>query len=97
MIKYHNSIYKPGIKYAILSRILFSISCEQPLVSGTCCVRHNNGPSAQSSESSKTDKLPETAIWPLKTKIDKINKEGNEGSNIGRLLILIHQDFTVTE
>lgn len=58
--------YRPGMKYAILSRILLSNSCGQPLVSGTCWVKHNKGPRAHSSESSNTDKLPDTAIWPYK-------------------------------
>ena len=58
--------YRPGMKYAILSRILLSNSCGQPLVSGTCWVKHNKGPRAHSSESSNTDRLPDTAIWPYK-------------------------------
>jgi hypothetical protein len=58
--------YRPGMKYAMLSRILLSNSCGQPLVSGTCWVKHIKGPRAHSSESSSTDKLPDTAIWPYK-------------------------------
>jgi hypothetical protein len=73
--------YSPGMKYAILSRILLSNSCGQPLVSGTCWVKHNKGPKAHSSESSSTDKLPDTAIWPYKLRrhIYKGNTTGPGG------------------
>jgi len=67
-VTFHTSqINRPGMKYAILSRILLSNSCGQQLVSGTCWVQHIKVPRAHS-ESSSTDKLPDIAIWPWKKK-----------------------------
>lgn len=48
----------------MLSSIWESVSGLAPLVSGNCCVKQINGPKAQSNESNKTERLPETAIWP---------------------------------
>jgi hypothetical protein len=62
VVTHSRYFYRPGMKYAMLSRILFSNSCGQPFVSGTCWVKHIKGPRAHSSESSSTDKLPDTAI-----------------------------------
>ena len=49
-----------------MSSIFFNVSWGIPSNSGTCCVKHNSGAVAQSNESSKTDKDPDTAIWPIK-------------------------------
>lgn len=59
--------------YAMLSISCDNCSCGMTFSWGTCCVRHNNGPRAQRSESSSTEKLPETAICPYKQNQDFIS------------------------
>ena len=62
-------LYKPGMMYAMLSKVLERVSCGTTFSSGTCWVRQTSGPRAQSKESRRTDKEPETAIWPGNKKI----------------------------
>lgn len=59
----------------MLSKIRLSVSGGQPSVSGVSRVRQSRGPRAHTTESSRTDRLPETAICPCTKITEKLLKQ----------------------
>lgn len=57
----------PGMMYAMFSSVLRWTSSGVPFICGTWFAMVINGPRVQSRESSRTDRLPWTAIWPWRS------------------------------